>query len=998
MGILKMLRGGKPEPKKTQGATAAETMLKAVDPVPESNEPEVKKKPLKTADVKRMYGRPSSFIDKLPWYEAQPESNTILLDDGISVGAVFEAVPISTEGRSPEWLQEARNRVEDAVADSFDEDPDSPWIIQHYTFDDSQMIDFIHQLRAYPDQHCIDSEYTQTWLDTIEKHLHGICKEGGLFFDEEVMGTSWGGKMRRTMVVVYRRLPKNWKHPQDLTPEEDLNNVCDKFSSSLRDTGVQLIRVGGKVFYDWMLAWFNPRPPMTEGSRREFYELAGYPGEEDRPFGDDFAESLFFAMPKSDRDKQAWIFDGMYHQCIRVNKLRRSPKIGLISGEISMAGDKVSCLMDKMPPGTIVVTTLVVTPQSEVEHHIDRIAEKSRGESSEAVYARRDCKVAKELLAHRNKLYRMTMAVYIRAETPKQLKKHNNQACALLTGAQLQPYQAEDDPVGLDAYILNLPMVYEPKMDRNFRASRPAWLQHIANLSSLFGRHRGTQHPGTIMFNRGGEPLLVDPFHKADRQKNAHGVILGPTGAGKSALLNYFSSQIMAMHRPRMVIVEAGNSFGLLGDYFAANGLTVNKLQIKPGAGVSLAPFQDVHLLIGSDDESDTDFIDAESIPERDLNRSIIQVMTAEGLKVHFDDLDLEEQARIREKAVMDYLAESSMDDDDDDDLEDDQRDILGEAEIIAKLMITGGEEEETKRLLRADRRMIRDAILKGARRAVSMNRTTLTEDVAWGFSQIAQDDAYPEKRQERAFEMGEAIRMYTDGFEGELFNNEKSAWPDVDVTIVDLATLARDGYESHLALAYTSIMQNTNALAEKFQHSGRQIVMFTDEAHLITVNPLLSSFSVKIVKMWRKLNAWYWLATQNLDDFPNDSKKILNMCEWLISLVAPQEEINQLARFRQLSEEQRHLMLSARKEQHKYVEGTILADKVEALFRNVPPSLFLSLAGTEGYEKAQRAELMQEYGITEVEAAYHVADMIDHSRGIGPKPEAPMSSRRKRA
>lgn len=989
MGVMNFFGGGK-------RAQPAEP--KAVDPVqadPQHEQAPDKKKPLKVAEVKRMYNRPSSFIDKLPWYEAQPESNTILLDDGISVGAVFEAVPLSTEGRSEAWLREMRNRVEDAVADSFDEEPDSPWIIQHYTFDDSEMLDFINSLRQYPEKHCIDSDYTKSWLDTIESHLHGICKEGGLFMDEEVMGTSWGGKMRRTMVVIYRRLPRNWKHPQDLTPEEDLNNVCDKFSNNLRDTGIQLVRVGGKTFYDWMLSWFNPKPAMTNGDRRKFHEIAGYPGEDDRPFGDDFAESLFFSMPKSDKHKQAWIFDGMYHQCIRVNKLRRSPKIGLIAGEISMGGDKVSCLMDKMPPGTIVVTTLVVTPQSEVESHIDRIAEKSRGESTEATYARRDCQVAKELLAHRNKLYRMTMAVYIRAETPKQLKKYNNQACALLTGAQLQPYQAEDDPVGLDAYILNLPMVYEPRMDRNFRASRPTWLQHIANISSLFGRHRGTQHPGTIMFNRGGEPLMVDPFHKADRQKNAHGVILGPTGAGKSALLNYFSSQIMAMHRPRMVIVEAGNSFGLLGDYFAANGLSVNKMQIKPGAGVSLAPFQDVHLLIGTRDESDGDFIDADNIPERDLHKTIIKVMSAEGLKMHFDDLSEEEQERIRDKAVTEYLVEANIDDDDD--LEDDQRDILGEAEIIAKLMITGGEEEETKRLLRADRRMIRDAILKGARKAVEENRTTRTEDVAWGFTQISNDESYPEKRRERAFEMGEAIRMYTDGFEGELFNSEKSAWPDVDVTIVDLATLAREGYEAHLALAYTSIMQNTNGLAEKYQHSGRQIVMFTDEAHLITTNPLLSSFSVKIVKMWRKLNAWYWLATQNLDDFPNESKKILNMCEWLIALVAPQEEINQLARFRQLSDEQRHLMLSARKEQHKYVEGTILADKVEALFRNVPPSLFLSLAGTEGYEKAQRAELMQEYGITEVEAAYHVAAMIDYSRGIGEEP-APPVPRRKQA
>ncbi|MDI3762779.1 hypothetical protein QK363_33870, partial [Pseudomonas aeruginosa] len=45
-------------------------------------------------------------------------------------------------------------------------------------------------------------------------------------------------------------------------------------------------------------------------------------------------------------------------------------------------------------------------------------------------------------------------------------------------------------------------------------------------------------------------------------------------------------------------------------------------------------------------------------------------------------------------------------------DLEDDQRDILGEMEIVARLMITGGEEKEDARLTRADRSAVRQAIL----------------------------------------------------------------------------------------------------------------------------------------------------------------------------------------------------------------------------------------------------------------------------------------------
>jgi len=86
-------------------------------------------------------------------------------------------------------------------------------------------------------------------------------------------------------------------------------------------------------------------------------------------------------------------------------------------------------------------------------------------------------------------------------------------------------------------------------------------------------------------------------------------------------------------------------------------------------------------------------------------------------------------------------------------------------------------------------------------------------------------------------------------------------------------------------------------------------------------------------------------------------------------------------------------MMLSARKEPRKYTEGVVMSDNIQALFRNVPPSLYLSLAGTEGSEKAERGDVMREFGITEVEAAQYIAAKIDHGRGIGPKPSEPVSS-----
>lgn len=62
-----------------------------------AQEPLEKKKPLTAIESARMYGRPSSFVQKLPWYEFQKDSKTVLLDDGKSVAAVFDVVPVATE-------------------------------------------------------------------------------------------------------------------------------------------------------------------------------------------------------------------------------------------------------------------------------------------------------------------------------------------------------------------------------------------------------------------------------------------------------------------------------------------------------------------------------------------------------------------------------------------------------------------------------------------------------------------------------------------------------------------------------------------------------------------------------------------------------------------------------------------------------------------------------------------------------------------------------------
>ena len=77
--------------------------------------------------------------------------------------------------------------------------------------------------------------------------------------------------------------------------------------------------------------------------------------------------------------------------------------------------------------------------------------------------------------------------------------------------------------------------------------------------------------------------------------------------------------------------------------------------------------------------------------------------------------------------------------------------------------------------------------------------------------------------------------------------------------------------------------------------------------------------------------------------------------------------------------------MRSARKESGKFSEGVILSKSMEVLFRAVPPSLYLAMAMTEPEEKAERHQLMREHGISELEAAFKVAEKIDRTRGIEP-------------
>ena len=899
--------------------------------------------PATVAQIKKLYQRKPSFTNVLPWLEFDAQQQCVLLADGRSIGVSFELRPVSTEARPEAWLLSLRDKIQTVLSSAIPEH-DQPWVLQLYVQDETHLPGLVDDIMAYAKPDAQHTEFSQRWFETLTQHVDEISRPGGLFTDHLVTGTRWQGKYRKVRGTLYQPQADALMKSNSQARQEDqvqaLNDVFARFAAGLLSVGITVRRQSGQDLHDWLFRWLNPRPDITDGDTEALLKLSPYPDEppSERPYGWDFSEQLMTRPPVPDPEQGIWWLDGLPHRVIVLQEMKRKPAAGLMTHE-RQAGDRIYALFDRLPEHSILALTITFQPQDHIRSHLLAIERASFGDYADAEIAGADAHQAQRAVARGNKLFPMQMAIYVRAEHAQDLKTKTNAVNALLLSNNLAPIREQDDLCSLDAYVRNLPLAYEPHFDKKvLHRSRLAFSQHIASLAPVYGRSIGTGNPGMLFFNRGGEPLMCDPLNLYDRKKNGHLLLVGPTGSGKSATLIYLMLQMLAIYRPRIVLIESGNSFGLFGQYLQTLGLSVNALRLTPGTDVSLPPFADALKLL------DATTLDLELASEHDLN----------------DDPS----------------------DDFDDDPEAGERDILGELEISARIMITGGEALEENRMTRADRRMIRAAIYEAAQTVKAAGRAqVLTEDVEQA---LRKQTRKAQRGVERAEEMADALALFCSpgSFEAHLFNRPGQAWADHDVTIVDLGLLAREGYQDKLTVTYIGLMNATNNLVERLQYEGRPTLFITDEGHVMTTNPLLAPYAIKITKMWRKLGAWFWIATQNLEDFPDASRRMLTMLEWWLCLVMPKDEIDQIARFRQLTEEQTALLLAARKSPGQYTEGVVLTDHLCALFRNVPPAIALALGMTEKEEKAERAALMRQTGCTELEAVFKIADKISIKRG----------------
>jgi len=902
----------------------------------------------------KMHRSKKSFVDLIPWFEVDEggsdQGMQVLFADGVSRMAVYEIEPVATEGRSSEVIEESLARIQGLVRESCPEHMVNPWTVQMFLQDEHDLSEFAERVRKAAPADRRETQYTKAYQQELETHLLDVSRPDGIFHDSEVTDTYWGGKNVVARIAIYRLY---WRGKPYDNPSDELEEVCSRLESELVEARVGYKRVNGKSFYCWMRGWFNPGATICDGDHNRLDATMPYAEQEDDvPLGRDLVESMMYSPPAPDAKTGSWKFDGHWHKVVRVNSLAISPKPGAMSAEV-IRGSKANSLFDRLPAGSILSMTVVIRPQSQITSHIESVRDWSFGVSATASHARKMAEAVLSRLRDRGeKIYPTEVMVYLRARTTRELKHRVNRVASSMRASGMNIVEPSMDPIELDHFPRGLPGVYNPAGDeKSARSARLLFAEQIAALTPFFGRWRGTKNKPVIQgWNRGGEPVGLDLI--GDRVRNAHLLMVGTPGSGKSATLNAFLQSMLAISFPRLFIIELGNSFGLSAKWWRRLGVSVHATRVTMKSDISVPPFIDAIDLV-------------------DENGEFIVEYDKQEEEVEIDDDDFE--------AALAAFADEDRNDDNE------SRDILGELELVAKLMISTGSEVRGEIKSSTLKLAIRESIKDAAKR-VKLGKTDCPivrpQDIRESLIAISKRDDFAGFSKE-IVEMSAAMEMYCDlgTMAGRLFNREGTAWPDVDVTMIDLADAGLEGNEDILAILYISLIQHVGRIGIRDQASGRDTVCLTDEAHLVLVDPMLLKIMLKATKMWRKIGVWLWLATQSFSDFTDDARRMLSILEWWFIMWMDEDELVQVAKFKGMSDEETGMLRRIRKARGRYVEALVKGASGSSIMRIVPPALSIALAQTDPDEKRERGRLMEKHKIPELDAAMMVAEDIRRSR-----------------
>lgn len=891
---------------------------------------------VKNSDIARGYQKRPSIASYLPWRDYNEQHKVFLLEDNQSLAVGFSITPLACEARPQAMLEAIAKSLQDALQNAIPCEKNNPWVLQLFVQKEKDLSFVVDKIKQAIPVERHQEPLVQAHLNTLQQHIDYVTRPGGIFVDRQVTQQVFRGGLVQVHAVLYRRpTKKNHQHASHRSQLEEIQHIARKLAEQWRACGLGVKRLTGSNFYSWLMAWFNPKPLSFE---------IDFPKANEKPFGWDLTEQVFFSAPES--CAEGWLFGGMPHKVITVQSINSQPVIGHLTAERKKGtDDKVFSLFDHLPEDSIFSVNMVFQAQSEVELHLKLIHDSAVGRHALAMKVKEEVETAQQAIANGDYLLPVVMAVYIKGDNFEQLHAHEAQVEVLLNSNGFKVI-TDDELYPVDAYLRYLPMTYDFHFDRkNTYRSRYLLLSDAVKLLPVYGRSRGTENPGMLMFNRGGEPWFYDIIQ--DRTKNAHFLLLGETGTGKSNTLNSLILHNLALYNSRFFIIDAGGSFDLLADYCQSLGLSVHKVKIDPKNPISLNPFADALKVLDQ--------------------LAILESSQRQQWLKHTDEKIAQELAPDKEKLP--------------DEVDDDGRDILGDMVLAALAMITGGEKKEEDRIRRSDRMLLIDAIILAAETVKAAARPqVIASDIVDAFEQlIAQLDPHRDAEKiRRGREMADSMRYFIkDPLSSQFFNTIGNPWPTADITVVDFGLFAKEGYEAHRSIAFCGVFNKIQTLAEANQYSNRPLISVLDENHIFTKLPLLAAIETRGAKMGRKLGWWIWIATQNVKDFAEEARKMLPMFEALMCLAISPDELEQIERFKTLTPEQRLLCLSARKEKGKYTEGVLLTPRIQMLFRAVPPKLHLVMAATEQYEKYERRQLMQQLQVSEIEVLQHQAQHL---------------------
>lgn len=923
----------------------------------------------------RDYHVPPSLADKFAVVDYDHEHEVFELSDGRSLAACYEIFPVPTEGQSDTYVAEVAKHIAGLINNEvFDPyfPQNSPWVVQIFVKDDYDLGETIERYEQAICARSQDKQYTQGYLDLLKTHIAYLERTQGAFIDP-MSNKPFIGRIRRVYVVIYRKLHSKSTLKARRTPLQDLLITRTKFESVLEANNIVFKRLDEWAYFKWLFRWFSPKPNGFDNPDAYLDQVNFPKSEAEKPLGFDVTQLLFSSTPTSNSETGTWYFDGRAHRYVPIIGFTKLPTPGQISAEkLRTSGEnnkQIYAPLDKLPEGSVFCMSVVMQHQDYQKRRNVRLEKKARKNQKDydVILAGQEAERANYLIAEGNHIYPVSMGIYLSGEDDLQLLERETQVIAELSNTMSLKAMPEDkDARRLDRYIRHLPMHYTYDYDQKYLLqSRLATTTQIAATFPLYGRSRGTGSALCLFSNRLGEPIEFDPLK--DKQGNAHMLIFGSTGSGKSNLSAYLLMQALTVYLPRMLVIDAGGSFKYMVEYAKSMGVRVNSIEIKAGgrADASLNPFAKTKELLA-------------------------QIARMEAINQDLDHYEkkLDEEYKKVSQALTEEekvaLCKEAKEAKEKKEKKEENRDYLMEFVSAAILMITGAEQKEIDAMNRQDRYLILEAIKTAAKEAVaSGHHEMIPGDLARVLDieakRLGQSDSDVDRMlAHRVHSMASGLKTFIHvPLNAKYFNQRGEGLSDeYDLTYFELGLFKDDIAENEAprALAVMKLVNDAMSIAEANKTSGRPFICYIDECHVVTSKPITAASIVQATKMGRKNSLWIWAATQNTKDFPESAARAISMMEYKLLLWSDQREREQIAGFTDLSDTAKHAYMSVTKVPGKYTEFILESSKHRFLCRNVPPREILTLAATDGDEQSEREALMHEYHCNGVEASFLMA------------------------